>query len=396
MKKILIFSLAYHPHVGGAEVAVKEITDRIKDFEWHMITLCFDNEPSEEKIGNVHVHRTGIGSTYISKILFVLQAVSRAIELHKKHHFEGIWAMMSYMLIPVVILRMRGLSLPYALTLQEGDTYEHMFNRLRVLPFLPLLSSGFKNATIVQTISNYLSGWARRRGYKENIEVIPNGYDTWWFTEYDFNLDRTKFWKNNGINDKGTILITTSRLVHKNAIDIVIKAMKKLPETVNFVILGNGPERSNLETLATRLGVSGRVHFLGNKINSRSSDENDARVVHYLYASNIFVRPSRSEGMGNSFIEAMAVGLPVIATQEGGIADFLFDEKRNYDKETTGWAVDKDSPEQVAEAVKEILSNKEKTSRVIANAKKMVIEKYDWNLIARNMKERVFNTLFKK
>ena len=55
----------------------------------------------------------------------------------------------------------------------------------------------------------------------------------------------------------------------------------------------------------------------------------------------------------------MAAGLPVIATQEGGIADFLFDAVRNPDKETTGWAVDKDSPEQIAEAVREIVASRE-------------------------------------
>ena len=63
MKKILIFSLAYYPHhIGGAEVAIKEITDRItpEDIEFHMVTLRFDSTlPKVEKIGNVLVHRIG-------------------------------------------------------------------------------------------------------------------------------------------------------------------------------------------------------------------------------------------------------------------------------------------------------------------------------------------------
>jgi len=62
MKKILIFSLAYYPNaVSGAEGAIKEITDRINDIEFHMITLRFMREhPSEELFGNVHVHRVGL------------------------------------------------------------------------------------------------------------------------------------------------------------------------------------------------------------------------------------------------------------------------------------------------------------------------------------------------
>lgn len=86
----------------------------------------------------------------------------------------------------------------------------------------------------------------------------------------------------------------------------------------------------------------------------------------------------------------MAVGVPVIATQEGGIADFLFDAKRNLDKETTGWAVDTKNPKQIAEAVKDILDNPEKTNQVIETAKKMVIEKYDWDLLVEDMRQKVF------
>ena len=55
-KKVLIFSLAYHPHVGGAEVALKEITDRITDVEFHMLTRRIRGEAREERIGNVLVH----------------------------------------------------------------------------------------------------------------------------------------------------------------------------------------------------------------------------------------------------------------------------------------------------------------------------------------------------
>src|SRR4051812_13253553 len=62
MKRILIFSLAYVPYIGGAEVAIKEITNRMGagEYEFDMITLRFDsNLPKEERIGNVNVYRIG-------------------------------------------------------------------------------------------------------------------------------------------------------------------------------------------------------------------------------------------------------------------------------------------------------------------------------------------------
>lgn len=379
MKRILIFSLAYYPHVGGAEVALKEITDRISDIEFHMLTLNFSGELPEEKIGNICVHRIGppVGgnASYLSKILFIPRAAAAAVRLHRIHHFDAFWAMMSYMLFPIVLLRFMDLRCPYILTLQEGDPWEHMFKRWFILPFRPLLSIGFRNASAVQAISTYLSQWAKKMGYKKEVAIIPNGVDVVHFAR--------KVTPRGEVSPYGTTLVTTSRLVHKNAVDDVIRALALLPDA-HFFICGVGPDESSLKALAKDLGVEHRVEFKGHIEHSA--------LPQALGECDIFIRPSRSEGMGNSFIEAMAAGLPVIATQEGGIADFLFDAKRNPDKETTGWAVDKNSPEQIAEAVKDITSHPEQVARVVANAKKLVSEKYEWNLIAEKI-SHLFGTI---
>lgn len=369
MRRILIFSLAYYPHVGGAEVAIKEITDRISDVEFHMFTLNFGGEEKEEQIGNVFVHRIGNGSSYLSKILFLPRAAFRARDMHEALHFEALWAMMSYMLFPVVFLRLMGVNVPYLLTLQEGDPWEHMFSRWFIIPFRPLLTYSFKHASVIQTISTYLAAWAKRMGYQGEIAVVPNGVD----------LGRFLRTKHPRILTEGIVnLVTTSRLVHKNALDEVIRALVLLPENVQFVIYGDGSDEEELRTLSKELNVEDRVLFKG----YLSHEE----LAHAFETAHIFVRPSRSEGMGNSFIEAMAAGLPVIGTQVGGIADFLFDEKRNPDKSTTGWAVDVDSPGQIAEAVKDIMTNPAKVVRVRANAQKLVTEKYDWNHVTAQMR----------
>lgn len=377
MKRILIFSLAYVPHIGGAEVALKEITDRISDIEFHMLALNFGGEAKEERIGNVFVHRVGNGASYLSKILFIPRAALAARALHRIHHFDMFWAMMSYMLFPIVFLRFAGVRVPYLLTLQEGDPFSHMFNRWFILPFRPFLSIGFRNASVVQAISNYLAEWAKRMGYAHPVEVIPNGCDMKQFSEKNTTQERRFFWESKHVA-ADTILITASRLVRKNALDVVIRALTQLPREVQFVIVGDGKERSSLATLARSLGVAERTHFLG--------EVPHAELAQYLHRADIFVRPSRTEGMGNSFIEAMAAGLPVIATQEGGIADFLFDAKRNPEKQTTGWAVDKDSPEQIAAAVQDILADPGRVARVVEVARSFVGIAYDWDGIARRVK----------
>ena len=114
----------------------------------------------------------------------------------------------------------------------------------------------------------------------------------------------------------------------------------------------------------------------------------------YLKISDIFIRPSLSEGMGNSFVEAMAAELPVIATQEGGIADFLFDPVKNPDMPTTGRAVDPRDPKGIARVAEEIVARPKETREMVENAKKLAFEKYDWDLIAKDMKGRAFSRLF--
>lgn len=387
MKKILIFSLAYFPkHIGGAEIAVKEITDRIdpSDIEFHLITQRFERSlPREEKIGNVHIHRVGSGSSYIAKILFVPRAAIAGLRLHRKHHFDTGWAMMSYMVFPLMLMRLFGAKLPYVLTLQEGDPFEHVFRRWRIRILAPLLKKGFREAWVVQTISTFLAQWARAAGFKGPLFVVPNGVDIRHFAQEYPQSSINEIKDSLGKRMGDIFLITTSRLVHKNAIDDCLHALMELPQNVRFLVLGTGVEESLLKKLARKLGVADRVEFLGHI--------SHGDMPKYLKASDIFIRPSRSEGMGNSFVEAMAAGLPVIATQEGGLSDFLFDEKRNPDQPITGWAVDKDSPDQIAAAVMDIIGNPEKVRAIVATARQMVIEQFDWDLVAQDMREKVFN-----
>jgi glycosyltransferase involved in cell wall biosynthesis len=78
----------------------------------------------------------------------------------------------------------------------------------------------------------------------------------------------------------------------------------------------------------------------------------------------------------------MASRLPVVATQEGGLAEFISDE--------TAWVVEKDSPQQIAGAVKSILANPNQVEQRTDFARRMVEEKYNWDAVAKAMNERVF------
>jgi glycosyltransferase involved in cell wall biosynthesis len=178
--------------------------------------------------------------------------------------------------------------------------------------------------------------------------------------------------------DDELFLVTTSRLVEKNGIADVISALTLLPENVRFIVCGEGPLLNELQQQAKDLGVRERVVFLGNM--SREA------LPAYLHASDIFIRPSLSEGLGSSFLEAMAAGLPVIATPVGGIPDFLFDVDE-YKEKATGVFCEVQNPESIAFAVKRLIQDVGIRERIAQNGKKLVIEKYDWDMVARSMKE---------
>ncbi len=371
-KKILIFSLAYYSLVGGAEIAIKEITDRVKDFDFDMVTMRFSKEHKEfEKIGNVNVYRVGFGDKYINKILFVPLSAFKAWRLNRENHYSKFWAMMTNMSFPIALMRLFGNRTPYILTLQDGDPFERVFKRFRIKIFAPLLRRGFREASVVQAISNFLADWAKRLGYKGRVEVIPNG------------VDIEKF--QGGVsNIQGSFvrLITTSRLVEKNGIADIISSLEFLPNFVRLQILGSGPLEGSLRELVKSKKLDSRVEFLGH------IDQKE--LPTYLHNANIFIRPSLSEGMGSSFVEAMAAGLPVIATPVGGIPDFLFDPDKNNSHPPTGLFVDVHAPKDIARQVNRLIKDGRLRETLIANGKRLVQQKYDWNLIAEEMRARVF------
>lgn len=364
-KRILIFSTAYLPLVGGAEVAIKEITDRLSCYDFDLITARLDkNLPKKEAIGRVTVYRVGFGLG-VDKIILMFWGHRLACKLHRKNKYDAIWAVMaSFGGLAAVKFKKRHRAIPFLLTLQEGDDLEHIENKAKILGYR--WRDIFKQADFVQCISTYLAVWARKMGASE-IKVVPNGVDVGLFSKLNLK-------KNNNFN-----LVTTSRLVHKNGLDLVIKALPLLPKPVELHIAGTGPSEAGLKQLAHKLGVAKRVFFHGFIPYEK--------LPQFLAQGRIFIRPSRSEGLGNSFLEAMACGLPIIGTRVGGIADFLTDN-------VTGFVVKDEDPEDIARVVNNILDSvsDEQLASITSQAKKLIVEKYTWNTVSTNM-DQIFKTL---
>jgi len=406
MRCILIFSLAYYPRfVGGAEVAVKEITDRIDPNEcvFDMITIGDGRDldgrlegSATETIGNVTVYRVFKDIGPFQKLLFPFAAYFKACALHRKQPFNATWSIMANRAgFAALFFKWTHPKIPFVLTLQEGDPLDYPMKRAG--PVGLIFKYIFRRADRITAISTFLADWAKDMGANAPIEVVPNAVDQALFraeiAQDDIEALKVKLGKKEG----DIFLVTSSRLVYKNAVDDIIGALQYLPTNVKLLVIGAGALEGELKKQAIKLKLNPTIetvnaapHAASAASNSSVQSNVNARVLFmgfvphadlpaYLKASDIFIRPSRSEGLGNSFLEAMAAGIPVIATPVGGIPDFLKDGE-------TGLFCEVDNPRSVAQKVEKLMKDKESREYIIRNAKKMVEEKYQWKAIADKMK----------
>ncbi len=410
MKKIIIFSTAYLPMIGGAELAVKEITDRLPDCDFYLICarLKRDLEPAmrllpstvkkQEKIGRVNVYRIGFGSK-IDKLLLPLFGFLKARQLYKKHLSLNsdhpstslgtglsliLWGLMaSWGSLAAWLFKIFYPGVPFLLTLQEGDSEKYIRSGRG-----SLINLGwrliFKKADRVQAISTYLAGMARKYGYRGEIDVVPNGVDLMKYELRSTNRTsssqaRDELRRKLDIDDGEKIVITVSRLVEKNGIEDLIEGFSKLKTNqlkTKLLIVGSGPLEKDLKLEVKNLGLGDKVIFLG--------DISNEEVPKYLAIADVFARPSLSEGLGTAFLEAMAVGVPVVATSVGGIPDFLWDPSAGSGQ-VTGLFCEVKNPGSIAERINLLLTDENLRQKIIANARKLVEDKYSWDVITLKM-----------
>lgn len=185
-------------------------------------------------------------------------------------------------------------------------------------------------------VSHDLGSWLRESCWikSEKISTIINGVDV---EKYNPKGDGKRIRSVLGLKDE-VILGTVGRLDPIKNFDILIQAFSELKygrNKVKLLIAGEGKERKKLERIASETGVKDRVVFLG--------ERDDLSNIYKIM--DVFILPSRNEGISNTILEAMATGIPVIAAKVGGNVELI-------EHNITGLLV---SPES-ADAIKKALS----------------------------------------
>jgi colanic acid/amylovoran biosynthesis glycosyltransferase len=199
------------------------------------------------------------------------------------------------------------------------------------------------------------------------LKIVHCGLD---LQDYQFRLPREKVEK----------LYCAARLAPEKGFEFLIEAVKILVDRkcdVELRIVGDGPDRNALERMARDLGVLNRVHFLG--------PLDEAAKMRELYEADLFVLPSLAEGLPSSITEAMAVGVPVIATNIAGTSELV-------EQERTGLLVRPSDPQALANAIVAMIDNYDFRKRATELGRQRVVEEFDVNKETLKLQEYLINS----
>jgi rhamnosyl/mannosyltransferase len=224
--------------------------------------------------------------------------------------------------------------------------------------YRPLLEATLRSARrIIVTSRPYLLSSPFLRPHAECCRVVPLAVDASRFSTFDgAEIQHLRAqWP-------GPILLSVGVLRYYKGLHILLAALRDLD--AHLIIVGDGPERARLETLAAELGVAQRAHFVG-----RVPDED---LPSYYQAADIFVLPShlRAEAFGIVLLEAMAACLPVVTAEIGTATSEI-----NRHGET-GFVVPADNPSALARALQTLLADKSLREYFGQNGRRQVLQNY--------------------
>ena len=192
----------------------------------------------------------------------------------------------------------------------HGTTTENL--KVRLYHCLDSLMQWFADRTVLMSEAQrpkILGGQDRER-----VVVIHNAVDASLPTQ--FSLDRRAALEKASIPADARLVVVVGRLSPEKGVDVFLNAFRYVARDVadaHAIIVGDGQERRRLEAQAVSQGLGGRVHFVG-----YTDTPGD-----YLAAATVVVLPSRSEGIPNVALEAMALERPVVATAVGGTPEVI-------------------------------------------------------------------------
>ncbi|MCF6277337.1 MAG: glycosyltransferase family 4 protein [Anaerolineales bacterium] len=311
--KILILNSEFPPIGGGAGNASANIARQMVQ-QGHavvLLTVRFGDFPHKETWHGVRIVRVPAirkkldRSGPVEQISYILGGIFNLPKLRREISPDIAIAFFGVPSGPIAWILKLFTRTPYIISMRGGDVpgfrpYDFKIYHLLIAPFLRIF---WNNADALVANSQGLRKLALEFSPRSDIQLIPNGADLEQYTPVDRDWDSPR-------------LLSVGRVVYQKGLGLAMQALAGLQDLDwSWVIAGDGSERPELEQMAHKIGIASRVQFVG--------WQSKEQLVKLYQHANLFVFPSRHEGMPNAMLEAMACGLPVIATRIAGSEELI-------------------------------------------------------------------------
>jgi glycosyltransferase involved in cell wall biosynthesis len=368
MRGVALLTSLFPPSVGGIQTQTLALARGLAALgvEVHVVTRPAPGRPAREDLDGVEVQRVGLERggpaatvAYVTLAARAVAALGDRVEVVHAHQ------LLSPASAAALSLALRGP--PFVATAHASGPVGDVASLARQGPLGWARLQALRHlASAFVAVSDPIRGELEAAGVPASlVRSIPNGVDTRRFVPAD-PADRRRLRRALGLPPVPAVLYA-GRLAPEKGVDVLVDGWaeaRRRGVVGTLCLVGDGPERAALERRTRDHGILGAVRFAG------PTDD----VAPWLAAAEAFVLPSRTEGLSLALLEAMAAGLPVIATDVGGTRD------------AAGGAavlVPPDDPRALAEALAAILEAPEQATVLGEAARRRVLSRFGIQLVAR-------------
>lgn len=378
--RVCIVSPLFHPDLGGVGRQAVLLTTKLKESGLELFVLARKMKdmpefqaPPDIDIRYIPAFRPAVHNledknflNLLTSLSFSLMLACKLFVMRKKYdivHFHGASLPLIICLPLLKLLKKKVV----AKVLASGLATEAGSLKGRYLFLGNMMTCILRKTDSFIAISQEIADGLLTDGiHPEKIKKITNFVDTIRF--HPVSSEEKHRLKNALSLDENIVINFTGRIVERKGIDILINAFAGSRELLTrciLVVIGSGPDEGRIKALVLKNGIDNSVRFLGHR----------SEVARHYQASDIFVLPSYAEGMPNSLLEAMACGLPVIASRIGGVVDAAEDSK-------SGILFEPGDVSGLANAMIRLLNDEELRKRLGEKARKRIVESFSIDRIA--------------
>jgi glycosyltransferase involved in cell wall biosynthesis len=378
MPKICLVTHFFPPHIGGIEKVAEEQCKRLSKLGYQVSVLTSKtHEQNERCIKGIHVFpypvlslAERVGLPYPVPLFKSYRIFTDVIRKCDIVHVHG----HPYISSCIACKIAKKYKKPLILT--QHNTFIDFQSWLNIVEHLNdwvVGSMVLKDADRVITVSRKTMEYVLKLGAdKSKTSVMYNGVDQNFFYPMNKEKSRDKL----GLPENKILILTVRRLVYKNGLDTLVESASLLARdypNLLFIIIGNGPDRKFMTDRIRQLGVYDNIRLTG--------FVPEKLLPLYYNAADYFVIPSSSgEGLPMVLLEAMACGLPVIATTVGGTPEVIKDM-------VNGVLVPPRNQEALAQTILKLLSLKKESQEMRIESRKTVEENFNWDKNVRQLIE---------